>query len=209
LLPAVQKVREAGHGRNAKNNLKQIGLAFHSYHGAQGSFPPGFASQAATSGWAESGGRAGAGRHTCWPYLEQNSLSARSILPRDITDPANAQARVDKSQGLPLVLRIARPALTTVRDGSGNAICDVAFGNYVGMAGVYEVSGYPDTVTAHRAFSTVQPVRVTDILDGSSNTLFVGERRGCGKGGSLSRDHLGRAVTPCRHPTDPQPGPRI
>src|SRR4029079_7482836 len=41
LLPALQSARESSRRVACTNNLKQIGLASHSFHDANGRFPPG------------------------------------------------------------------------------------------------------------------------------------------------------------------------
>src|SRR6202158_5556356 len=68
LLPAVQKVREAANRMKCANNLKQLALAVHSYHDAEGHFPvnSGTSLNLNTTNWS-------------WlarilPYIEQGNL---------------------------------------------------------------------------------------------------------------------------------------
>src|SRR5262249_43640907 len=94
-----------------------------------------------------------------------------------ITDPVNALARVTSVKVFLCPADSPPTPTTTVNDGSGQPICEVAFGNYVGMAGGYEVTGYPDTSNGSPGILLRNSaVTISGITDGSSNTLFVGER---------------------------------
>ncbi|MFQ3651874.1 MAG: DUF1559 domain-containing protein, partial [Gemmataceae bacterium] len=72
LLPAVQKVREAAARMQSSNNLKQMGIATHSFHDVHGTLPP-------TIGWASpnnqasEGGADGTAFFHLLPYLEQDN----------------------------------------------------------------------------------------------------------------------------------------
>ncbi len=78
LLPAVQKVREAAARMSCSNNLKQIGLAMHNYHDANGTFPSGTEERCPTN--IAFGSNTGCTYYANWaisilPYLEQGNLA--------------------------------------------------------------------------------------------------------------------------------------
>jgi prepilin-type N-terminal cleavage/methylation domain-containing protein len=75
LLPAVQKVREAANRTQCANNLKQIGLAAHNYHDANGTLPPGYLGPIPNEGFSDGQNCQEIGcLFFLLPYLEQNNL---------------------------------------------------------------------------------------------------------------------------------------
>jgi len=67
LLPAVQKAREAANRMDCQHRLKQLALAWHSYHDAYHSFPRGNKG----SGW---GNDHGSWMFQTLPFMEQDNL---------------------------------------------------------------------------------------------------------------------------------------
>jgi len=195
LLPAVQKVREAAQRAKCKNNLKQIGLAMHNYHGAIGRFPPGYVATNPGPELADDRGPGWGWGALLLPYLEQDSLYRQIQIAKDITDPANQVVRTtslsiflcpsDPGETIFAVdaLDDSEPYQNLLTDAAGNTV-RVAHGNYVGMFGNPEVTpdpGFlspdPDRGPARRGMLYRNSnVRVEDVADGTSNTLFVGER---------------------------------
>jgi prepilin-type N-terminal cleavage/methylation domain-containing protein len=171
-LPAVQKVREAAALLSCKNNLKQIGLAMQNYHDTLGSFPVGYYDP---TPWPQLDNGPGWG----WgafilPFLEEDNLHRQIKFKLDVGDPANAAIRTT-------ILKIflcpsdTPPPLFTVTDGGSNS-WNVASGSYVacnGNDGVDDFTTPPHTGAFLRA---ARGFRATDIRDGLSNTMFVGDR---------------------------------
>jgi prepilin-type N-terminal cleavage/methylation domain-containing protein/prepilin-type processing-associated H-X9-DG protein len=196
LVPAVQKVREAANRASCTNNLKQIGLALHSYHDSLKRFPPGYVDRNTdpTStpdndlgpgwGWAS----------FLLPYLEQGNVYTQINFSQPVGAGVNARvSQLDltiyqcPSDGYQQPVPVYDSSFTS-------PIATVAHGNYVGCNGWEEcfngAGGNPQggsgtdglTGAYGRAGAGVfyrnSRTRIADVTDGLSNTIVVGERSG-------------------------------
>jgi len=73
LVPAVQKVRQAAARTQSTNNLKQIGLSFHSYHDANKFLPCDWLNSGVAPG---SGNMAACALYQVLPYIDQGPMYA-------------------------------------------------------------------------------------------------------------------------------------
>ena len=168
LVPAVQKVREAAARAQCQNNLKQIGLALHSYHDRMKSFPAGYVS--AVDARDEDLGPGWGWAAYLLDDLEQGNLKRQINFALDIGNNANAAARV---QSLPVFLcpSDSSPVTTFI---PADAAASLAFANYVGAFGSQSITEDPGD--GDGIFYRNSKTRIADITDGTSNTLKVGER---------------------------------
>lgn len=171
LLPAVQKVREAAARTKCQNNLKQMGLACHSYHDANDGLPPGYqAFQRYVDGRSDTD--PGWGWATfLLPYLEQGNLYSTLDLKKPLQASAGIQTRVViylcPSDSMP-------SAYFAVPDGFGNPIANAAPSSYAACVGGDE-TGTTDAAGLG-VFYRNSHTRLLEITDGTSNTIAIGER---------------------------------
>ena len=176
LLPAVQAARESTRRTFCKNNLKQIGLALHNYHGAFRSLPPGWIGLEPSTGEPEPKGLPGWGwAARILPQLEKQNVSHGLLdLNLPITNPSNHVARVTS-----LVIYLCPSDPGTLvwelddEDGAG-VLVKLAKSNYVGVFGTFDIEDAPDA--GEGLFFHNSRLRFAHIRDGLSNTLMIGER---------------------------------
>lgn len=167
LLPAVQQAREAARRTQCKNNLKQISLAIHNYHDVYGLFPN-----------SEVGGTGSLSRGSLFlailPYLEQANTFNLYNPSLSNTDAPNMAA---VQQVIPTYLCPSAPLRRAIPIPG----CDLnnrAPGTYAVCTGSGDPWGTLATRNPHNG-AIVNPgsgkTSMRDIIDGTSNTLLVGE----------------------------------
>ena len=171
LLPAVQKVREAAARMACQNNLKQIGLGLHNYHDANKVLPPGFLatmpySDGATDtvlGWGWSA--------YILPFIEQDNLYRQLNFSKPVQNSPSIQTMV-KVYLCPS--DVVPAAAFSVLDAFGSSIAMAAPSCYAACCGGDEsdTAGPTGMGILYRNSRTV----LTDVTDGTSSTIMVGER---------------------------------
>ncbi|HVX63163.1 MAG TPA: DUF1559 domain-containing protein [Pirellulales bacterium] len=167
LLPAVQAARESARRTQCKNQLKQIGLALQNYHDRTRAFPAAYRSQ--LDGNGDELGPSWGWAATLLADLEQTNLQARINYNLGIADPKNAATRTMSLPTFVCPSETHRQEFTV----SGTQAA-VAYGNYVAINGNGGVSDFAGTNDG--AFLRNRWLKMAEISDGLSNTLFVGER---------------------------------
>ncbi len=188
LLPAVQAAREAARRAHCVNNLKQIGIALHEYHDANGILPIGWQMY---QGWDMTCSLASR-KHSMFtailPYVEQAavwsavnfSFGARGNLPQFGVLPGQVQATALRAR-ISTFICPSEPSEMTARnaDQLGTDV-PVSQGSYAAVFGYRGTCRWwkgcqygffpPDGV-----FGYDYGARLSEIVDGTSNTMFVGE----------------------------------
>lgn len=151
LLPAVRQTT-GDHSRSiCNNNLKQIGLALHNYHGVYGSFPPAVVCD-------ESGQPAHSWRILILPFLDEQTLYDHYRFDEPWDGPNNRQLQ-DKNPEC-----YACPKYLLGMDSKS--------GEYKQLQRMTNYAAITGRNTAFRGSATRT---IDDFKDGTSNTLMVTE----------------------------------
>jgi len=199
LLPAIQKVRDSAARLQSANNLKQMGIATHSYNDTEGGMPSGSQSNYTYSGWNGSWYNSSTGSQygqfvELMPYMEQSGLYQSIVAgtyptnsPKYLVDPS------DKTVG-----SAGSTPITSYWPGAYiiynyTYIASPYQYNYRYEPGIWSASSNSTTFVGgayaqYSSTSTGKKRSMTQVFaDGTSNTLLFGEHvSGCSSTGYQS-----------------------
>jgi prepilin-type N-terminal cleavage/methylation domain-containing protein len=189
LLPAVQKVRDAAARIQCANNLKQIGIAMHNYHGTYDTLPPGI-------GYGLGDGNVyGTGYLRLLPYIEQEPLFKLATVNGFVYAPNNSVL----AQPIRALVCPSDPTAGNgvVQDGDG---VNWGASSYAGNVQVFcEVDPKTRVLKNPQRYAKFESA----FPDGMSNTLLVVEKYALchndsnPEGGTFwAYDRLGPSVMP-------------
>ena len=160
LLPAVQAAREAARRVSCLNNMMQTSLAVHNYEYHFENLPPGVTNPTGPIRNVEDG------NHTSWivhilPYLEENAMYALYDFEAGAYDAKNVTVRTAP------IMSLQCPSAPL-----GSNDDDIETSSYAGCH--HDVEAPIDTDN-HGLLFLNSVVRYSDIYDGSSHTILLGE----------------------------------
>jgi len=170
LLPAVQQARESARRTQCKNNLKQLGLALHNYHGAFTRFPPG-----AIYDFEKPAGNDATWISMILPYIDQLPLFNRANWS------ASFSATVAPGNPPEEIVSAAIPNMSCPSDPVHGKLALGVFrrGNYAANSGIgpfHSVSNPNDPTRTYSGPFTMNSSRsLKDFTDSTSSTIIVAE----------------------------------
>jgi len=211
LLPAVQKVREAAARTKCQNNIRQIVLAVHNYESSFSGFPPAYVNVGSVNSTVLSqlkdyvkpgttGANASDYAHQGFlavmlPFVEQANALALAAggynTHLDWDDPVNQPVTATR---MPLfecpsspVSHVVDPNYYSTPSTFHPTTTDYfAITRSNSNAAVWTALGmtFPGTVNCNSVLTTNARSKITDVPDGLSNTLMLGESGGRQEGWS-------------------------
>ncbi len=182
LLPAVQKVREAANRTQCANNLKQLGLALHNFHDSRGGFPAARQDVPPYAGMHEDPPRI-SWTASVLPYIEQGNLQNRYRLDRDYQEPENdgtpPYTGADAGPNQTDIKVFVCPSAPPDRKGANHrGVLDYPPPSQIRRPNPFVIKMPPADPTWDGVLGLNVRRRLTDITDGTSNTLLLVEDGG-------------------------------
>jgi prepilin-type N-terminal cleavage/methylation domain-containing protein len=183
LLPAVQAAREAARRSQCSNNLKQLALGLHNYHDSFKSLAPGWVTELDASGTPLNDYALWGWGSLVFPFVEQTPLHESlnvGIVPLEVAATSTTllplmQESLETYRCPSDVAPLTNPGRTFPFDAN-NATNPLATSNYIGV-NASRGSRTDDHTVRGGIFFENKGVKFRDILDGTSSTLMLGERR--------------------------------